>query len=147
MPKIAYIPKSFVDWQEELIAHVNKIVSTYKKQGYDLTLRQVYYQFVSRDLLPKRWEDKATGSTNNQRAYKNLGELINSGRLAGVIDWHAIEDRTRELTRNSHWDGPEDIIESAAASFAIDKWADQHYRVEVWVEKDALEGVIAKPCR
>lgn len=147
MPKIEYVPKKFVSWQEDLIDHVNNIVTTYKAQGYDLTLRQVYYQFISRDLLPERWADAATGSTNNQRAYKNLGELINSGRLAGVIDWHSIEDRTRELTRNSHWDGPEDIIQAAASSFAIDKWVGQDYRVEVWVEKDALEGVIAKPCK
>ena len=39
MPKIEYIPKKFVSWQEDLIDHVNNIVTTYKAQGYDLTDR------------------------------------------------------------------------------------------------------------
>ncbi|GAB3975528.1 hypothetical protein GCM10028806_33290 [Spirosoma terrae] len=126
---------------------VNQVVNSYKAQGYSLTLRQVYYQFVARDWLPERWADPKTGSVNNQRSYKNLGELINTGRIAGLIDWTAIEDRTRELTHNPHWTTPGTIIESAAYSYGIDKWSDQPVRIEVWVEKDALEGVVAKPCR
>ncbi len=129
-----------------MIDRVNQIVNTYKAQGYDLTLRQVYYQFVSRDWLPERWADKETGSTNNQRAYKNLGEIISDGRMGGMIDWNSIEDRTRSLSGNPHWDDPAEIIQSAAAGFRIKKWEDQPYRVEVWVEKDALEGVIGRAC-
>jgi hypothetical protein len=144
--KIKYQDLNLSDWKIEMISQVNEIVADYKEQGYDLTLRQVYYQFVSRDLLPQRWADKATGSTNNERSYKNLGELVSDGRMAGLISWSAIVDRTRELTANSHWDAPEDVIISAARSFALDKWDDQPARVEVWVEKDALEGVIARPC-
>lgn len=147
MPKIAYQEISFSDWKMDLITKTNEIVSDYKRQGYELTLRQVYYQFVSRDLLPSRWIDESTGSTNNQRSYKNLGGLISDGRMAGLIDWWSIEDRTRELSSRPHWGEPSDIIESAAQGFAIDKWAGQEYRVEVWVEKDALEGVVAKSCR
>ena len=36
---------------------------------------------------------------------------------------------------------------SAAHSFRLDKWATQRWRVEVWIEKDALSGVIAGVCR
>lgn len=147
MPKIVYKEIAFSDWKMDLIEKANEIVINYKAQGYDLTLRQLYYQFVSRDLLPDRWMDKATGSTNNQKSYNNLGDLIGDGRMAGIIDWNSIEDRTRELSRRPHWDNPAEIIESAADSFAIDKWEDQKYRIEVWVEKDALEGVVSKSCK
>ena len=93
MPKIAYIDKTFRDDKLELIGIANGIVAEYEAQGYGLTLRQLYYQMVSRDIIP-----------NNIRSYKNLGNLINDARLAGLVDWHAIEDRTRNLRRRPHWD-------------------------------------------
>jgi hypothetical protein len=67
--------------------------------------------------------------------------------LAGEISWEAIVDRTRNLQGNSHWEGPADIVEACARQFQIDKWADQEHRVEVWIEKDALVGVIERVCR
>lgn len=88
MPKIAYIDKTFRDDKLELIGIANGIVAEYEAQGYGLTLRQLYYQMVSRDIIP-----------NNIRSYKNLGNLINDARLAGLVDWHAIENRTRNLRR------------------------------------------------
>lgn len=147
MAKIAYRTFAFREQALTIIARTNQIVADYQAQGYALTLRQVYYQFVSRDWLPAKWADTATGSTNNQRSYDKLGSIINDGRLAGLIDWTAIEDRTRELGKNSHWDSPADIIDSAARSFRLDKWAEQAHRCEVWVEKDALEGVVEKAAR
>jgi len=116
-----------------MIDLVNAVDAEYRSAGYDLTLRQVYYQLVARGHIP-----------NNERSYKNLGNIVNDGRLAGLIDWDAIGDRTRFLRANSHWGSPEDIIESAAAGYAIDKWQDQKVVPEVWVEKDALIGVVER---
>jgi hypothetical protein len=48
---------------------------------------------------------------------------------------------------NSHWDSPKDIVATCARQFQIDKWEDQDVRVEVWIEKDALVGVIDSICR
>ena len=135
MPKIAYKETKFQAKTLNLIELINSIVSEYHAQGYDLTLRQVYYQLVARGYIP-----------NNERSYKNLGNVLNDGRLAGLIDWNSIVDRTRNLRRNSHWETPKDIIQSAAYQFAIDKWKDQPNYVEVWVEKDALVGVVGQIC-
>lgn len=120
----------------ETIERVNAIVEEYEAQGYELTLRQVYYQLVARGFIP-----------NNERSYKNLGSLINDGRLAGLIDWYAIVDRTRNLRRNSHWNCPEDVIDSARYSYMLDRWKNQPNYVEVWVEKDALIGIVSQICR
>jgi hypothetical protein len=84
---------------------------------------------------------------NKQTEYKKLGSIINDARLAGEIDWDAIEDRTRFLRTQSHWDSPADIISACAEQFRIDKWEDQNYRPEVWIEKDALVGVIEGVCK
>lgn len=133
MPRIAYITKNFKRESLAIIAYANQIVTAYAEQGLNLTLRQLYYRFISADLMP-----------NTEKSYARLGGIINDARLAGLIDWNAIEDRGRNLIRSSHWDSPADIIDTCARSYAIDKWRGQHYRVEVWVEKQALEAVIGQ---
>lgn len=147
MPRIRYEPKNFNATHAAIIAAAADIVATYRAQGYVLTLRQIYYQFVARDLFPPEWADPATGSTNNERSYKKLGSILADARMAGELDWSAIEDRTREAGGNNHWDGPADIVRACAGQFMIDKWEDQTHRVEVWVEKDALEGVVERAAR
>lgn len=136
MPKIAYR-----DWKPtadtlQLLDKANEIIADYAAQGYDLTLRQLYYQLVSRDIIP-----------NRQREYNRLGEIVANGRMAGLIDWDAIVDRGRELDKNSHWNSPREILDTAANAFAFDKWANQPKRVLVMVEKDALSGVLEPVCR
>lgn len=134
--KICYKETRFKQESLQLIEKVNIIIDEYNAKGYDLTLRQVYYQLVARDVIP-----------NNERSYKNLGTLISNGRMAGLIDWYAIVDRTRNLRSNSHWSSPGAIIKSAAHSYAVDKWQDQDCYMEVWVEKDALVGVVGQICQ
>lgn len=135
MSKILYVHKNFSTDVRAVIARANSIIEEYAEQGFVLTLRQLYYQFVARALIP-----------NTFRSYKRLGTIISDGRLAGLIDWDSIQDRTRNVRRNSHWTGPGQIIRSAAEGFEIDKWADQECRPEVWIEKDALVGVIEGVC-
>lgn len=136
MPKILYVSRDFSPASLELIVQVNRIVADYKAQGFVLTLRQLYYQFVARDLL-----------ANTVRNYKRLGSVVNDARLAGLVDWDAIEDRTRGLESLSHWSDPAEIVDACAEQFRIDKWATQDYRLEVWIEKEALAGVFAGVCR
>lgn len=137
MAKIAYIEKRFRKSSLKIIQSANEIITAYRAQGDSLTLRQLYYQFVSRDLIP-----------NTMKDYKNLGSIINDARMAGMIDWNAIEDRTRNL--QSFYFGelgtPSSILESAASAHELSNWEDQENYVEVWIEKDALVGVIERVC-
>lgn len=136
MPKIQYKEIKFQQKSLDLIELVNQVVDEYSAQGYELTLRQAYYQLVARGYIP-----------NNERSYKNIGNLINDGRLAGLIDWHSITDRTRNLRGNGHWDNPQEVIASARYSYLLDKWVGQPNYVEVWVEKDALVDIVGQVCR
>jgi len=118
-----------------LIDKINELIRNYMMQGYSLTLRQVYYQLVAKAIIE-----------NNERSYKNIGNLISNARLAGLIDWNSIEDRTRNMRGNSHWSTPGSIIDSAAYSYHLNHWEGQDYYVEVWVEKDALIGIVGQIC-
>lgn len=135
MPIIAYKKPRFRKPALATIEQANRIIADYLRQGYKLTLRQLYYQFVARDLI-----------ANKQSEYKNLGNVINDARLCGLIDWDAIEDRTRNLHSLGHWANPADIIDSAAYGYKNDLWKDQPHRVEVWIEKEALAGVFMRIC-
>jgi hypothetical protein len=135
MPKICYVEKRFNRSSKILIEHANKILAEYAQRGLVVTLRQLYYQFVSRDIIP-----------NNQKEYKRLGSVVNDARLAGLIDWDYMQDRTRNLARLASWDSPDGIIRSAARSYHRNLWEGQKNYVEVWIEKDALVGVIEQVC-
>jgi hypothetical protein len=135
MTRICYVKKKFSAGSADLIQKANSVVADYAEQGLDLTLRQVYYQFVSRGWI-----------ANNQREYKRLGSIVNDARLAGMISWDAIEDRTRTLRSRSHWNNPHELVDAAAKQYTIDLWATQDFYVEVWIEKDALVGVLDAIC-
>lgn len=135
MTKIAYIEKRFNAKARQTIKRANEIIAEYEAHGLVLTLRQLYYQFVARDWIP-----------NTMKSYKALGNTINDARLAGLISWDAIEDRTRNIRSRPHWTDPAGVIYSAAEGYGIDLWEGQQRRVEVWIEKDALIGVIERPC-
>jgi hypothetical protein len=133
--KIKYQDCKFRPDSLAIIKQANVIIAAYAAQGFTLTLRQLYYQFVARGYL-----------ANVQKNYNRLSGIISDGRLAGLIDWDAIEDRTRNVRDLSHWTDPAEIVDAVAKQFHIDMWAGQERRVEVWIEKDALIGVIENAC-
>ena len=135
MPCIGYEDHDFRPAALAIIDQANDICAEYGRQGFDLTLRQLYYQFVSRDLIP-----------NSLQSYKRLGSIVNNARMAGLLDWSYIVDRTRDLESNPHWSSPARLMVGAAQGYGQDLWADQPTRVEVWIEKDALAGVIEGVC-
>lgn len=133
MPKIKYADLKLGKDKLAKIAQANEIIAEYSK---GLTLRQLYYRLVTKNLI-----------ANNNRQYKMLGDAVADGRMAGLIDWEAIIDRTRFVRDHAHWDSPAEIVAAVARQFRLDKWARQRKYVEVVIEKDALIGVIEDVCR
>lgn len=114
----------------------NEIITLYAGQGYTLSLRQLYYQFVARDLIE-----------NKDQSYKRLGDIIADARKAGLISWTAIEDRGRGIKPWLIEEDEQEVLNGIERQFALDYWERQNTYVEVWVEKDALSSVIERPCR
>jgi len=135
MPREAFVAKEFRSSSMKIIDQANTIIGEYDRMGFSLTLRQLYYQFVARGLIE-----------NKQTEYKRLGSIVNDARLAGLIDWNAIEDRTRNVRRVSMWTGPQSILDAVAGQYLENPWDTQKYAPEVWIEKDALVGVIEPIC-
>lgn len=112
------------------IGRISEILSEY--DGQKLTARQVYYQFVARGWLE-----------NTERSYKKMTNLITDARYAGMVSWDAIEDRGREPDVPSEWSSIDRLVDIAVKSFRLPRWADQPAYVELWVEKQALAGVLS----
>lgn len=115
-----------------MIKWLNDVIAGYQKQGLVLTLRQLYYVGVSSNKYP-----------NTERSYKNLGNLVSDARLAGLMDWSAIEDRVRRPRAPSEFANLPDLVNAAVHSYRLPRWEGQENYVELWVEKDALAGVLA----
>lgn len=147
--KRRYIFKNFRADTLAIIALVNQIVETYIRDGLDLTLRQLYYVFIAEDLFPDTWIDAtynrrnglAPNTKNTLKNYKRLVATVADARLAGLVDWDAITDRTRNLTSWRSETSPGAAIRHAALYYRLNPWTEQEYRPEVWVEKEALAGV------
>lgn len=113
------------------IALCNDIIRDYQSQGLRLTLRQLYYQLVSRNEVP-----------NTEKSYKALGGLLGDARLAGMVDWSAIEDRNREPVSWAEYQNVGELVQSMEWSYRRPRWDGQDNYVELWVEKAALAGVL-----
>lgn len=135
MPKICYTPRDFSADRLSLISTLDSICSSHYQRGYVLTLRQLFYQCVTRNMIP-----------NKQEEYNKLGTLVSDARLAGLIDWSHIIDLTRDVMAVPHQSRPSSAIKSIHDSYRTDKWLNQDVYVEVWIEKQALEGVVSRKC-
>jgi hypothetical protein len=116
---------------KEKLALINTIIEEYQAQGYKLTLRQLYYQLVSRAVI-----------LNNSKEYAKLSTLLKAGRMAGIVDWDAIEDRVRVLKLPYWVFGIADALEDTINGYRLDRMKGQENYIELWLEKDALSGII-----
>lgn len=134
--KVKYTEAKLSKKSLNMVDRINIIIENYLAQGFHLTVRQLYYQLVARDIIP-----------NTLQSYKSITGIVNDARMCGLIDWDAIEDRTREVWQRSRWVSGENIIEACASQFHMDMWENQDTRVIVAVEKEALAGVMQKVCQ
>jgi len=131
--KIAYRPMKLSNKNLEKLGMIASIIDRYEREGYRMTVRQVYYQLVGRDLIP-----------NNLQEYKKVGHLLVEGRMGGVIDWNTIEDRIRIPNIPYSADNIPDALGDVLAQYRLNRQLGQEKDIMVLVEKDALSGVLKK---
>ena len=116
---------------KQKLEQVGKIIEHYAAQGYRLTLRQLYYQLVSQAVIP-----------NKKTEYAKLSKLLVNGRMAGEVDWDAIEDRLR-IPKIPYWvRGITDALNDTISQYRLNRMEGQDNYIEVWCEKDALSNVL-----
>lgn len=102
------------------------------KADHPQTLRGLFYQLVSQGIVPK-----------TDAAYKGLvGRLAVRMRRANVLPYEWLADNTRWMRKPTSYTSLEAALARTAATYRRAVWADQPVYVEVWLEKDALAGVL-----
>jgi hypothetical protein len=100
------------------------------EQDNPMTVRQVYYQLVSRQVIK-----------NTRSQYQAVSKALVAARQEGIIPWDWLEDRLRKPREVAMWDDLADFSATAVSAYRRDTWATQPLYFETWLEKDALSGI------
>lgn len=96
-----------------------------------MTVRQVFYQATVRGYIEK-----------TENGYAKVQRLLAEMRRAGDLPFSWIADNTRAVYQADSFDSPAAAVEATAYFYRKALWTDAADRVEIWLEKDALSGVI-----
>ena len=102
------------------------------RQDPPMTVRQVFYQATVRGLVPK----------HEAKGYRVVQRRLVTLRESGEVPYHWITDNVRMVRRLHRWEDKQAFAQEAALLYRRDYWARSNVRVEIWLEKDALAGVL-----
>jgi hypothetical protein len=97
-----------------------------------MTTRQVFYQAENRELVPK-----------TEPGYSKVQRQLLNARRADVVPYEWVADHTRWMRKPTTFNSIEDFLKRSQDAYRRSVWASQPDYVEIWIEKDALAGVIA----
>lgn len=123
----------WVSDKRELCEAIVGICEEYQNNGDTLTLRQLYYQLVSKDAVP-----------NHDKVYKKISSIKDELVYGGKVDWHVFEDRGRVPIDAYYEDSIEGALERTISLYKLNRQEGQTNIVEVWTEKDAISGILKK---
>lgn len=107
------------------------ILVEFERQGPPMTVRQVFYRM------------SATGNADKTEAgYRRVQRALTEMRRAGALPYNYLADNTRWVRRPSTYSGIAAMLEQSQKFYRRALWDTQPVHVEIWLEKDALAGVI-----
>jgi hypothetical protein len=119
----------------ELADRTQRIVDLIGGMEHPVTVRQVFYAATVAGIVPKTDDGPGNG-------YDIVQRVLSQGRTDGTVKWEWIIDNTRRTILPGMWDSPAEILQAVARQYKRDPFADQDELVSIWLEKDALAGVL-----
>lgn len=96
-----------------------------------MTVRQVFYQASVRGIIDKTEAD-----------YDKVQNDLVHLRRSGGLPYHWLADNTRWQRKPQTYRSVEEALEETAKFYRKALWAEADAYVEIWLEKDALSGVV-----
>lgn len=109
------------------------ILEAFDEQGPPMSVRQIFYQLSARGVVPK----------DDTKGYRPVQRNVTLMRRNGSLPYNWIGDNTRWQIRPTMYTGLGDALDHWQRSYRQDLWASQPVHVEIWIEKDALAGVVS----
>lgn len=118
---------------EQMSSMLDAITGILAGEDDQITIRHLYYRLVGLNVIPK-----------TEPAYKGLCSHLSKWRRSGQIQWDAFADSTRWHIKPPTFDSLDDALQTTAATYRRNLWANQKAYIEIWVEKDAMASILAK---
>jgi hypothetical protein len=96
-----------------------------------MTVRQVFYQASVRGIIDK-----------SEAGYNKVQTDLVLMRRAGVLPYGWLADNTRWQRKPNTFNSVEQALQETARLYRKALWAEADCYVEIWLEKDALAGVV-----
>jgi hypothetical protein len=97
-----------------------------------MTVRQTFYQLVARGVIEK----------TEEQYHGTVIRLMTEMRLDGRLPYHQIVDETRRVRNTQTYDNVKDALTQTAKFYRRSALAQSDDYIEIWLEKDALAGVL-----
>ena len=98
---------------------------------HPVTVRQLYYRLVTLNLCPK-----------SENGYKAVSQVCANMRKDGTLPWSWVTDQTRWQRKPTSYDSLALALSHMQAFYRRNLWLAQDNYVEIWIEKEALAGVV-----
>jgi hypothetical protein len=119
--------------KEAVAEAILRITLAYARQGYTLSLRQLYYQLVTGNVI-----------INDDALYRKISSIKDDLVYSGALDWSFIEDRTRKPWLSYAVTGIENSLEDTIDQYKLNRQKGQPVTLEIWSEKDAISGILRR---
>jgi hypothetical protein len=132
-------PASSIKRKRRTKAELDSLKESMREIGAEnqpMTLRQLFYQMVSRGLIDK-----------TEKQYDAIGRLATLMRRSGELPYSWMADNTRWMRKPQSHNSLEGFLNEQQTFYRRDLWQDQDAYVEIWLEKDALAGVLMEATR
>ncbi len=107
------------------------IQQEFEAQEPPMTVRQMFYRMSATGQVEK-----------SEGGYRQVQRALVKMRRDGVVPYGWVADNSRQVHAVPTWDSVELILKAAVQSYRCDPWEMQDEQVQIWLEKDALAGVI-----
>ena len=108
-----------------------ELILDWARQHRPVTVRQIFYRLSTLEAVDK-----------SERGYKVVGRLCTQMRLDGEIPFSYFADNTRWMRRPRTYNTIQEALELTAQTYRKSLWQNQTAAAEIWLEKEALAGVI-----
>jgi Protein of unknown function C-terminus (DUF2399) len=117
--------------QEKTLRIWLAILRAFDAIGVPMTVRQMFYALVARAIIEK-----------TEQGYEQVGYHLLNMRRQKVVPYGFIADNTRYMRKPRSYASLEEFLQSSQHFYRKSVWETLPDRVEIWIEKDALAGVV-----
>lgn len=107
------------------------IKQEFEEQSPPMTVRQMFYRMSVKHMVDK-----------TENGYRQVQRALAEMRRAGAIPYHWLSDNTRWVRKAQTYSGLADMLENSLILYRRDLWQNQTDYIEIWLEKEALAGVV-----